>query len=461
MAFFKWRKSEPAPARESDETRRDDADAAGDAQTAGGLEPEGDDEGGEPEVDPDEVDQDAERAWRARAEAVIAGGSSTGSKRAEALYGAEPEFGPTHFTRASGCRLTTAAGATLVDCTMSLGAVAIGYGDRLVTQSVIEAAAAGNVSGLAPTMEVEVAERLCEVIPCAERVRFLKTGAEAVAAAVRIARTATGRTHVVGSGYFGWLGWWGDSPTAGVPAGVRADYTHVPFDDVPALERAAAAAGDRLAAIVLEPVVERLPSEQWIAAARSICDRRGAVLIFDEIKTGFRLATGGFQQYANVKPDLATFGKAMANGFPLSAVVGRADVMEAAGRTWISSTLASETTGLAAALAVLEWHERAEVAESLWSTGRELRGVVEAAAASSGVEGVSIDGIDPMWLMRFTDERRQRRFQELALRYGVLFKRGAYNFAAIAHDEDAIREVERAASTAFVELVEEEEREAP
>jgi glutamate-1-semialdehyde aminotransferase len=147
----------------------------------------------------------------------------------------------------------------------------------------------------------------------------------------------------------------------------------------------------------------------------------------------------------------------MANGFPLSAVVGRADVMEAARRTWISSTLASETTGLAAALAVLEWHERAEVCESLWSTGREMRTAVEAAVTSSGAPGVSVDGIDPMWLLRFADESWQQRFLERVLRYGVLLKRGAYNFAAIAHDEEAIADIEQAVSTALVEMMEEEE----
>ncbi|HKG96084.1 MAG TPA: aminotransferase class III-fold pyridoxal phosphate-dependent enzyme, partial [Gemmatimonadaceae bacterium] len=295
MAFFKWRKSEPAPAGETEAPTDDDAvEQPEDEQPEGALDDDEDahdDDESDDHEDDGGVDEDVERSWRARAAAVIVGGASTGSKRPEALYGAGADFGPTHFARASGCRVTTAAGATLIDCTMALGAVAIGYGDRLVTQSVIEAAAAGSVAGLSPTLEVDVAERLCDVIPCAERVRFLKTGAEAVAAAVRIARAATGRTHVIGSGYFGWLGWWGDAATPGVTAGERADYTHVPFDDVAALERAAAAAGDhRLAAVVLEPVVERLPSTEWIAAARALCDRTGAVLVFDEIKTGFRLA---------------------------------------------------------------------------------------------------------------------------------------------------------------------------
>src|SRR5213078_3303289 len=130
----------------------------------------------------------------------------------------------------------------------------------------------------------------------------------------------------------------------------------VPFDDVYALERVASEASEvGIAAIAIEPVIERLPSKKWIEAARRLCDEKGAVLIFDEIKTGFRLATGGYQQYAEVTPDLAAFGKAMANGYPLAAVCGHAALMDAADKTWISSTLASETGALAAAAAVLAW----------------------------------------------------------------------------------------------------------
>ncbi|HEY9514695.1 MAG TPA: aminotransferase class III-fold pyridoxal phosphate-dependent enzyme, partial [Gemmatimonadaceae bacterium] len=262
----------------------------------------------------------AELGWRSRAESVIPGGASTGSKRADALFGIDTEIGTTHFVSASGCRVVTAGGAELVDCTMALGAVALGYADEAVTHAVIEAATQGNVAGLSNVLEVEVAERLCEVIPCAEQVRFLKSGAEGVAAAVRIARTHTGRNLVLGCGYFGWLDWYSDGP--GIPAGAHADFRTIPFDDVGALHEAAHLAGDSLAAVVIEPVIERLPSVEWVAAARRLCDETGAVLIFDEMKTGFRVSTGGYQEYAGVTPDVAVFGKALANGYPLSAVVG-------------------------------------------------------------------------------------------------------------------------------------------
>lgn len=408
-------------------------------------------EPGEPE--PEDVSGPAEEEhphYAERARRVLVGGASTGSKRLGALYGEGVE-GPSHFLRAAGCHLVTSDGDTAVDCTMALGSVALGYAEPELTRAVIETLANGGVSGLPPALEVEVAERFCGVVPCAERVQFLKSGAEAMSAAVRIARAYTGRDVVVGCGYFGWHDW--SSDAGGVPGGVRQDYRAVPFDDIPALERAASDAGARLAAIAIEPVIERLPSKEWIVRARQLCDASDAALIFDELKTGFRLATGGYQQYADVAPDLAAFGKALANGYPLAAVCGHASLMEAAEKkTWISSTLASETGALAAAGAVLAWHDRVDICASLWSIGKEMREAVAHALSASGVSGVSVDGIDPMWLVRFDTPERESYFLRAALRSGVLFKRGAYNYAAMAHDEDAIAAIEAAASAAFVDL---------
>ena len=391
--------------------------------------------------------------WRARADAIIAGGASTGSKRFAALFGDAQGEMPSHYVRASGCRLWTADDRELIDCTMALGAVALGYAEAAVTIAVTQAAEQGNVAGLSHVLEVDVAERLSDVIPCAERVRFLKSGAEGVAAAVRIARAHTKRAHVIGCGYFGWLDWWSDGP--GITAGAHQDFTAVPFDDITALEGAAGEAGDSLAAIVIEPVIERLPSTAWIEAARAICDERGAVLVFDEMKTGFRLRTGGFQEYSGITPDMAVFGKALANGYPLSAIVGREAVMRAGAECWISSTLAGESIALAAASAVLDWHEKAEVCEGIWAAGEDMMQGVERAISASGVSGVTVRGIPPMWLLDFDDEDQRTRFGELALEAGVLFKRGAYNYASLAHEESDVAAIESAASEALVALREE------
>jgi glutamate-1-semialdehyde 2,1-aminomutase len=417
----------PAPEPEDDEPGDDTAEVAGEPESESGA---------------------------TRAAKVIPMGASTGSKRIDALYGDAEAAArhPTHFVKASGCHLVTAEGDTLLDCTMALGSVSLGYAEPQLTRAVIETLANGSVSGLSPALEVHVAEQFCGVVPCAERVQFLKTGAEAMSAAVRIARTYTNRSVVVGSGYFGWHDW--SSTSAGVPASTKRDFRAVPFDDIPALEKAVADAGSDLAAIVIEPVVERLPSKEWVARARALCDDKGAALVFDEMKTGFRLATAGYQQYAEITPDLAAFGKAMANGFPIAAVCGRADLMDAASKTWISSTLASEAGSLAAVSAMLSWHDRADICKSLWEIGAEMREAVGNALGASGMEGVTIDGIDPMWFLRFTSPRLETAFLLAAVENGVLLKRGAYNFAAIAHDDEAIRELESGTSAAFVALVE-------
>lgn len=413
-------------------------------------------DGEEPPDDAIPPDEDVPD-YAARAASVIVGGASTGSKRLDRLYGTGDLHGPSHCVSAAGCHIVTSDGETLVDCTMALGAVALGYAEPQLTRGVIETIANGSAAGLPPTLEVDVAERFCGVIPCAERVLFLKSGADAMSAAVRIARTYTNRDLVIGCGYFGWHDWASDS--AGVPAAVRAGFRAVPFDDIPALEGAVAAAGGTLAAVVIEPVVERLPSVEWVQRARELCSAAGAVLIFDEMKTGFRLATGGYQQYAGITPDIGAFGKALANGFPLAAVCGRADLMDvAAGRTWISSTLASESGSLAAAAGVLAWHEKADICDSLATIGREMREAVQGALDASGVPGVTVHGIDPMWFLRFDDPAREQRFLVSAVRHGVLFKRGAYNYSAMAHDEEALRDIESAASAAFVELREHDAR---
>lgn len=414
--------------------------------------------------DSESADADApealpEHPWHERALAVLPTGSSTGSKRPEALWGSASAIAdahaPSHYVTASGCELTTVDDETLIDCTMALGSVALGYADERITSAVVAAAAGGNVAGLPHVLEVDVAERFCEMVPCAERVQFLKSGAEAVSAAVRIARTYTGRDQVIGCGYFGWLDW--SSAEAGVPEGVRGLYTRVPFDDIAALESAVTAAGSRLAAIVIEPVIERLPSVEWIARARALATSSGAALIFDEVKTGFRVATGGYQELSGVTPDLAAFGKAMANGYSLSAVCGSAPLMEAARKTWISSTLAGETVALAAARAVMLVYAEGEICERLAKRGRLMRTGIENAIRASRVEGISIAGIDPMWYFTFASPELETEFLVSAAASGVLFKRGPYNFPALAHDEETIHEIESRTSNALVRLRDGEE----
>jgi len=379
--------------------------------------------------------------WRSRAADVIPGGSSTGSRRPDVLYGSRAFDAavPTHYERANGCYLWSPDGRRFIDCGMALGAVGIGYADPSITRAVIDAATSGNITALPHRLEVEVAERLVQVIPSAEQVRFLRTGAEASAAAIRMARALTGREHIIACGYFGWLDWCSDA--AGVPASVQQAVTWVPFNDIAALETAASQLATPPAAIIIEPLVHDIANASWLEAARRLADRTGAVLIFDEVKTAFRVRTGGVQELTGVTPDLTTIGKAMANGYPLSAVVGRAAVMDVAQRTWISSTAATESTGLAAAKAVLEWHERTDVPERIATAGGMLLQIIGTALAESPWVGVRADGPPMMWRLLSEVPDALDALVAVAARNGLLLKRGAYQFGAVAHDEAALEQV--------------------
>jgi glutamate-1-semialdehyde aminotransferase len=362
---------------------------------------------------------------------LIPGGTSTGSKRAEALFGSEP--GPRRLVRSQGARVWDETGAEYLDWVMALGAVALGYGHPDVTAAVQQAAADGVIGPLPPVLEEEVAALLVDVLPGAEMVRFLKTGAEGVAAAVRIARVATGRELVVGCGYHGWLDWSQAGP--GVPQEVTKLFQELPFNDPEAARQTIRALGDRLAVVVVEPVVLEHPSREWLATLRDETWRSGAILVFDEIKTGFRIATGGAAERYGVVPDLAVVGKALANGYPLAAVAGRRDVMEHAAHTWISSTLATETVSLAAAKATIEVFRRDEVTAHLGRLGGLLVAGLHELAARHPAIVTGVAGIAEMSVLAYADEALGKRVVSQAARRGVLFKRTAYNFVSLAHDE--------------------------
>ncbi|MGH7522287.1 MAG: aminotransferase class III-fold pyridoxal phosphate-dependent enzyme [Gemmatimonadales bacterium] len=343
------------------------------------------------------------------------------------------------MTRASGCRVWDDAGREYVDYIMALGAVALGYGHPAVNRAAEAAITTGVVGPLPPVAEEELAEALARRIPWLERIRFLKTGAEAVAAAVRLARVATGRDEILGCGYHGWLDWC-QGATDGVPAGVRALFAELPFNDVAVGREMIRQRAGRLAAVVVEPVIVNEPTREWLQMLRAETERARAILIFDEIKTAFRLAIGGAVERYNVRPtpDLVVIGKALANGFPLAVVGGRADLMAGVSRTWISSTLATEGVSLAAARATLDVFEREDVCGHLHRVGtRLLHGLHELQRRhADAITGVA--GIAEMCFLHYATEDLAHRAALDAAQRGVLFKRTAYNFVSLAHDEHEV-----------------------
>ena len=370
----------------------------------------------------------------------VPGFTSTGSKRPDALFGpdAGPEV-PARVSRAAGCRVWDAEGREYLDYVMALGAVALGYGHPAVNQAAEQAIADGVVGPLPPVAEEHLAEALAARIPWLERVRFLKTGAEAVAAAVRIARVVTGREHVLGCGYHGWLDWCqGGAEGGGIPAGVRALFAEVPFNDVAGTREMIRERGRQLAAVVVEPVVVAEPTREWLDALRTETQKVGAVLIFDEIKTAFRLAIGGAAERYGVRPDLVVLGKALANGFPLAVVGGNSALMAAATRTWISSTLATEGVALAAAGATLETFEREAVCDHLHRVGTRLLHGLHRLQRQYPDAIAGVAGMAEMCFLHYTTEDLSRAVALGCAKRGLLFKRTAYNFVSLAHDEGAV-----------------------
>jgi glutamate-1-semialdehyde 2,1-aminomutase len=372
---------------------------------------------------------------------AVAGFTSTGSKRPEALFGDSAADLPRTMARSSGCRVWDAEGREYLDFIMALGAVALGYGYPEINAAATHAIGDGVVGPLPPVLEGELALDLRRLIPWVEQVRFLKTGAEAMAAAVRLARTATGREAVLGCGYHGWLDWCQGQDARGVPGGTRALYAELPFNDAEQTRELIRRAGDTLAAVVFEPVILEPPRPEWLAVLREETTRAGAILIADEIKTIGRLAIGGGCERFDVRPDLVVMGKAIANGFPLAAVGGRADLMAGVTRTWISSTLATEFVSLAAARATLAVLQARRVPEQLGRIGSRLLDGFRELARRHPRHLRGVGGVPEMCCLVFHDDATGARVATESARRGLLFKRSPYNFVSLAHGE---REIEQA-----------------
>jgi len=326
---------------------------------------------------------ETERLYR-RALEVIPTASQTFSKSAmNYVRGASPLFAG----RGEGARLWDVDGNVYIDYVLGLLPVVLGYCDPDVDKAITAQLERGITLSLATELESELAERLVRLIPCAEMVRFGKNGTDGTSAAVRLARAATGRDIVIVCGYHGWQDWYIGSTTRhlGVPDAVRALTRTFPYNDVAALEHLLDENRDKVAAIVMEPMALVEPASGFLEAVRDLATRHGVVLVFDEIITGFRIGMGGAQSEFGVTPDLAVFGKAMANGMPISAIAGRRDLMCLFEEIFISGTFGGEALSLAAAIATLDKLEDLDVPSRLRNTGGELAGRMVAVLAEAGL----------------------------------------------------------------------------
>jgi len=378
----------------------------------------------------------------ARAERVIPLGSQTFSKsRTQYPYGVSPYF----ITRASGSRAWDADGNEYIDFVSSLCSVTLGYQDPDVTEAVARQLQDGVIFSLPHPIETEVAELICEMVPCAEKVRFGKNGSDATAGAIRVARAHTGRDRVATCGYHGWQDWYIGSTARhkGVPKATR-DLTHgFAYNQLVSLRTVLEAHPGEFAAVILEPMNVAEPAPGFLEGVKSLAHEHGALLVFDETITGFRYANGGAQQLFGVIPDLATFGKGLANGYPLSAVVGRADVMKQMEDVFFSFTFGGETLSLAAAKATLRKLKREPVLATIADRGRELAsGLREVITARKLEEVFSVSG-HPSWTFMNIAASSGPVFEIKTLLLQELFQRGILTIGthnlSYAHSQADIR----------------------
>jgi glutamate-1-semialdehyde 2,1-aminomutase/spore coat polysaccharide biosynthesis protein SpsF len=351
--------------------------------------------------------------------------------------------GPQYAVSGEGCFLTDDQGTEWLDYTSALGPIILGYRDPDVNDAIIKQLEYGGITFSLPTaLEHELAQKLVDIIPCAESVRFGKNGADATAAAVRLARAWTGRNDIIRRGYHGYQDWCIENGK-GVPfqytSALPSHYTGTMDADLEYLASRLKHGG--VAAVIMEPVISQnpvMPEPGYLQAVKDLCHEHGALLIFDEVITGFRISLGGAQEYFGVTPDLACFGKAVSNGMPLSAVVGREDIMaQFESGVFFSTTFGGECLSLAAAIATVDKLERTSALEQIAAFGSRLMSFADECAKEHGLQDeVDIIGYPARPFFRWKDPKKARSFQNTMLQQQVLFQ-GYFNLNLSHVEQDA------------------------
>jgi len=383
------------------------------------------------------------REYLARAERVIPGYCSCYS-RAPMSYvqGAAPAY----LESASGCEVIDVDGNRYLDFTMGLCPVVLGYAFEQTNQWIKKHLGKGIIFNLPHRVEVELAEKLVELIPSAEKVRFGKNGADATTAAVRVSRVYTGRDMVAACGYHGWQDWYIGSTdqNAGVPRAVRELTLRFEYNDIDSLKALFTKYPERIACVIMEPMSVVWPEKGFLEEVKQVCARHGAVLVFDEIVTGFRWSLGGAQEYFGVTPDLTCLSKGLANGLPISALAGKAEIMDhfAIGAAFWSTTYGNEALTMAVSLDTLDFYQSADVVGHIWKQGRKLQDGFNALIAKHGLErAVGCQGAPPRHVFTFADDPDlaiKSLFQQACIRRGLITL-WCHNLAYAHQDEHVSR----------------------
>lgn len=392
-----------------------------------------------------------QKLWK-RAKQVIPGGNMLLSKRAEMFA---PDQWPAYYSKAKGCKVWDLDGKEYTDmCIMGIGTNILGYGHPAVDEAVQNTISLGNMSTLNCPEEVYLAEKLIELHPWADMVRFARTGGEANALAIRIARAATGKEKVAVCGYHGWHDWYlsanlGDDENLaghllpgldpkGVPYNLKGTVFPFGYNDYNELERLVAA--HDIGVIKMEVVRNMGPENDFLKKVRELATKQGIVLIFDECTSGFRQTNGGLHKLYDVEPDMAMFGKALGNGYAITATIGKREVMEAAQSTFISSTFWTERIGPTAALATLDVMAEIKSWEKITETGMKVRSGWQGLADKYELE-ISHSGLPALTSFSFGSsqalEYKTIVTQEM-LKKGYLASNSVY--VCIDHTKDVVDE---------------------
>lgn len=381
-----------------------------------------------------------------QAQKLIPGGVTSARHPSKFIRGEYPIF----TARGKGSHIWDVDGNEYIDWIASFGPMYLGHAHPVVEEAVRKNLAEGFCFTMASPLQNVLAEKLIEIIPCAEMVKYVTSGSDATAAAIRVARVYTGKDKIIRWGYHGWHDWsYGgagtDRPPVGVPKSAAADILTFDYNDLDSLEKVFQENKGQVAGVIMQPYdsVKELPKEGFLEGVKTLTHQHEAVLIYDEIKTGFRMALGGAQEYFGVTPDITCVSKAMANGYPIGAIVGKREVMEVAHKTRISATFLVNTFPMAAALATIEEVQRTNGIEYMWRLGKTLMVGLEEIVAEQGVDA-QVLGVPPLPSLRFTDKNPEVQtalknafFAETTKR-GVLFHPGHTWFLSLAHTEQDV-----------------------
>lgn len=358
-------------------------------------------------------------------------------------FGASPVF----LEKGAGSHVWDVDGNEYIDYAMALGPVILGYAYPAVDRAIADQLGSGITYSLPHRLEFELAEILTEIIPCAEMVRYAKNGSDATTGAVRVARAYTGKDKIACCGYHGWHDWYIGTTTRrkGIPEAVQSLTLTFEYNNIKSLRKLFDLHRGEIAAVIMEPVGVVEPEKGFLENVKNLTHDNGALLIFDEIVTGFRLALGGAQEYFGVVPDLACFGKGMANGMPLSAVVGNKKIMEEFDEIFFSFTFGGEALSLAAAVATIQEIKRKPVIDHLWTMGRRLRDGYNTLAKNHALENITeCVGLPPRTVLTFKESSGQdplalkTLLQQEAIKRGVLCS-GSHNICYSHSLEDIDR----------------------